>query len=318
MLRRSYAAHYARYHMKKKRGLAPLKIIAYSDFDPVAERRPLWGDYWLKENLHSAFESLNYSWPQIRTPVLLHLFGKPLPSVPKDTHNILWHHSHPDWITSGILSHYHKIYCISKPFVNKIKALGFEAEWLMVPTNARPVRSPKLYDVVFVGNARRDGTRRAIQELVGTPYQVRVWGAGWEGLLPDTWLAGTYYDHEDLSKLYAATRVVVNDHHQDMRREGFINPRLLDVLASGCLVISDYVTGMEEIFGDSIPTYNSPDELKALVERYLHDSAAREKLVRKGQQIALKFSYSQAAVSIVKYMEDKVLCRLSQTQLGCH
>lgn len=293
-----------------------LHITAYSDFDPISERKPLWGDYWLKENLTNEFKRLNYPLTQISPQILLHLFGKPLPSLPPDTYNILWHHSHPDWITSRILSHYHKIYCISKPFINRIKEMGFEAEWLMIPTHARPVKYLKIYDLIFVGNARRDGTKRAIQELINSPYNIKVWGSGWKGLIPEGWLAGNYYEHKNLNKLYAAAKIVINDHHQDMCREGFINPRLLDGLASGSLVISDYVAGMQEIFEDSVPTYHSPDELRYLIKKYLDDDKARKNLVKKGQQIALSFSYACAATTIVRHIEDKVLSPLSQTQLG--
>ncbi|MFZ5994407.1 MAG: glycosyltransferase family protein [Thermodesulfobacteriota bacterium] len=299
--------------MKKKTlPLPPLHIIAYSDSDPVVERRPLWGDYWLKDYLTGELKKLSYPLTQTSPGVLLHLFGKPLESLPKGTYNILWHHSHPDWITPRILSQYHKIYCVSRPFIGKLKQMGFEAEWLMIPTRARPVRCPKIYDIVFVGNARRDGARRAIQELADSPYHIKVWGTGWAGLIPDKWLAGSYYANQDLNKLYAAAKIVVNDHHEDMRREGFINPRVPDVLASGSLVISDYVTGMEDIFEDSIPVYRSPEELRSLVKKYLCDNAAQKELIEKGRKIAVKFSYSKAAVTIVKHIEDNVLSELRE------
>ncbi len=302
--------------MKGKSFFASPRIIAYSDFDPLAERRPLWGDYWLKNNLTDEFKKLKYPSSPTSSPVLIHLFGKSLQSLPAGTYNILWHHSHPDWITPQVLSHYHKIYCVSKPFINKINQMGFEAEWLMVPTSARPVQRPHIYDIVFVGNARRDGKRRAIQDLKNGHYNIKVWGSGWTGLVPDTWIAGTYYDHKNLNKLYGAAKIIVNDHHEDMRREGFINPRILDALGSGTLVISDYVTGMEEIFEDSVPTYNSPDELRSLVKNYLRDDRARKSLIKKGQKIALKFSYAYVATTIAKHIEDKVVSKARENRKG--
>ena len=108
---------------------------------------------------------------------------------------------------------------------------------------------------------------------------------------------------------------MVNDHHEDMRREGFINPRIPDVLASGSLVISDHVTGMEDIFEDSIPVYRSPDELRSLVKKYLCDNAAQKKLIERGRQIAVKFSYSKAAVTIVKHIEDNVLSEVRRMRV---
>ncbi len=275
-----------------------LEITAYSDFDPVPDRRPLWRDDWLKENLLRGLQNRRYPAARTDSRVLLHLFGRPLESLPEETYNILWHHSHPDWLTPEILSRYHKIYCASRPFVSRIRAMGFEAEWLMVPTHVRPIRSPKVCDIVFVGNARRDGTQRAVEWLAKSRYQVRVWGAGWKGRLPDSWLAGTYYENGDLGRLYSAAKIVVNDHHEDMRREGFVNQRTLDALAGGSLVVSDRVTGMEDVFEDTVPTFTSSDELIALVDQYLHDDAARQRLVKRGQRIAMEFTYESAIAAL--------------------
>lgn len=186
--------------------------------------------------------------------------------------------------------------------------MGFDAEWLMMPTNAQPVRSEKVFDVVFVGNARKDGSRRAIQELTGCPYHVRVWGNGWRGLIPEKWIAGSYFNNMDLNNLYSKSKIVINDHHEDMRREGFINPRILDTLASGSLAVSDSVLGMEEIFEGSVPTFNSRDELLGILDRYLNDDESREVLARRGEKIALRFTFASAAMKIVRHLETLGFC----------
>ncbi|MFH1148161.1 MAG: glycosyltransferase [Pseudomonadota bacterium] len=286
---------------------ASFHIAAYSDLDPLPERRPLWGDYWLKENLRHEIRDLHFSVLDSDSAVLIHLFGKPLESLPEDSYKILWNHSHPDWVTPEVLSKYDKIYCISKPFIARIEQMGFEAEWLMAPTSAQPVDSPKAFDLVFVGNARRDGTERAIEWLSGAPYHIGVWGLGWEGRIPATWIRGKFFENKALGKLYSSAKIVINDHHEDMRREGFINPRILDAMASGSLVISDYTTSMEEVFEDAVPVFNTRGELHSLVERYLADDSERERLAVKGRQIARKFSYAAAAARIVEHVKS-TLC----------
>jgi spore maturation protein CgeB len=72
---------------------------------------------------------------------------------------------------------------------------------------------------------------------------------------------------------------------------------------------------MEDIFEDSIPVYRSPDELRSLVEKYLCDDAAQKKLIEKGRQIAVRFSYTQAAVTIVKHIEDNVLSEVRRMRV---
>ncbi len=216
----------------------PIGIVAYSDFYDQPARK-VWGDYWLKENLIREFSGLGYPIDNKSPNILLHLFGEPLAALPSDTYNILWLHSHPDRTSSDILKKYHKIYCISGPFTEKITDMGFDADFLMLPTNMTPVDRDKKYDIVFVGNTRRNKTRKVIHDLMGSPYHIKIWGWGWKGLIPDEWYGGEYYENALLNELYASSKVVLNDHHDDMRREGFINPRVLDVLASGGFVISD-------------------------------------------------------------------------------
>ena len=80
----------------------PIGIIAYSDFYDLPEQR-VWGDYWFKENLIREFSRTGCPIDNSSPKIVLHLFGEPRPNLPSDTYNILWLHSHPDWINTDIL-----------------------------------------------------------------------------------------------------------------------------------------------------------------------------------------------------------------------
>jgi spore maturation protein CgeB len=279
----------------------PIGLIAYSDFYDQPEQK-VWGDYWLKKYLIEEFVRLGYPVANRSPRVLLHLFGEPLADLPSDTYNILWLHSHPDRVSPEVLKKYQKIYCISKPFIRNIKNMGFDADFMMIPTNMTPLRCKKKYDIVFVGNTRQNKMRKVISYLGDSPYQIKIWGWGWQGLIPDKWYGGEYYENQRLNELYAASRVTLNDHHEDMRREGFINPRVLDVLASGGFVVSDEVTGMNDLLDNSVPTYQTPEELRNILEACIRGAAGREKTRERGREIALQYTYSACCNEIVRHI----------------
>jgi spore maturation protein CgeB len=279
----------------------PLRVIAYSDFYDQPGKK-VWGDYWFKKNLVKAFAGAGYPLDNSSPKILLHLFGEPVVDLPSDTYNILWIHSHPDWINPEILEKYQKIYCISRPFTRKLIDMGFDADFLMVPTNMTPLRCEKKYDIVFVGNTRQNKVRKVISDLGDSKYQVKIWGWGWKGLIPEEWYGGEYYENARLNELYAASKIVLNDHHDDMKREGFINPRVLDVLASGGFVVSDYMPGMGDLLDWSVPTYHSAGELRALIDTYISDDAARERLAEKGRKIASQYTYAACCSEIIRHI----------------
>ena len=281
----------------------PLGIVAYSDFYDIPERR-VWGDYWFKENLIKEFVKHGYPVDNSKPRVLLHLFGEPIDKISSETYNILWIHSHPDRITSRVLEKYRKIYCISPSFTRKIKEMGFEAETLMMPTNMEPVETKKKFDIVFVGNTRQRTARRIVSAMGTPPYVIKIWGWGWKGLIPDEWYGGEYYEYGRLNELYSSARIVLNDHHEDMQREGFINPRILDVLASGGFVISDWVLGIEEFFDCSVPVYHTPEDLRRLLEEFVDDKSARDDRSRKGRERIKQHTYGRCSMTILGHIKS--------------
>ena len=56
------------------------------------------------------------------------------------------------------------------------------------------------------------------------------------------------------------------------------------MLASGGFVVSDDVPGMNDLLDCSVPTYQSAEELRTLIDVYISDDAARERLAEKGQE----------------------------------
>jgi spore maturation protein CgeB len=117
--------------------------------------------------------------------------------------------------------------------------------------------------VLFVGNSRRV-LRPVVRDALAAGLPLAVYGDLWSGLVPDEVVRGRSIPNEELAAAYRSAGVVLNDHHDAMRAEGFVSNRLFDAVASGARVISDPVPGLEELFGSSVQAYETPDDLKRL------------------------------------------------------
>jgi len=71
--------------------------------------------------------------------------------------------------------------------------------------------------------------------------------------------------NHQLGAMYAAAGVVLNDHWDDMRADGFVSNRLFDAAASGARVVTDDVAGLAGLFGASVQVAHDAGELAALV-----------------------------------------------------
>lgn len=90
-----------------------------------------------------------------------------------------------------------------------------------------------------------------------------------------------------MRRVYSSAGIVLNDHWQDMRRHGYASNRLYDAVACGALVLSDRGAGLDERFGGAVVTYESREQLHALVERFLADPAERAERGAAGRELVL-------------------------------
>ena len=289
-----------------------IQIVSFSDFETDDERRLRWGDHWVKKEIEKELQALGHTITDNSPDILLHFFGTPLKYLPENTYNIIWIHSHPDWITSDLLDKYDKIYCLSPQFIKRINSWGFDAELLIGGSSKKPLKSNPKYDIVFVANGKGNNGRKIIKDLGNLnslPYNLKIWGEGWEGILPEKFYGGMYYNNEDLGELYASSLICLNDHHNDMRKNGFINPRIFDVLSSGGFCISDNLVGLEKILEDSVPSYKTPEELRSLIDYYICNFQVREKLIQRGCKIALSYSYQKMARQLMESIKSEIRSR---------
>ena len=277
------------------------------------------GEYWLAQDIKDYMEKEHYlghivfenSFYDEVSEINLRLRG---PVYDNDLRphlgtNILWqiypegyHHSKKDYLKDLILAAKGNdaVIVASKDIALMMQDKGYNAHYLPQFTNTerfyRDVDERLESEVLFVGNYhfRRVGIVWAIKQ--GIP--VTIYGDKY----PEGMAKAKYVDNRILRKYYSSAKIVLNDTMPLMRELGFISNRIFDTTACGSLVISDYSPEIEEIYGDSVPMYKTPEELVHLVQYYLAHDDERERLAKKAQQITLQ-----------NFSADKVLKQLYDT-----
>ena len=269
---------------------------------PREDEAHRWGDFHFAQSMgralsHQGFRSEVHLLGQWDDPsnqdidVALHIRGLTT-YAPKQSHvNVLWIISHPEDVSPEECRKYDLVFVASKRAAAQLSENGIDAKYLPQATDAARFgaaasEADLRSELLFVGNSRgqeRVGVRWSLEESL----PLTLYGADWGGLVDDTVVAGEYFPNERLGSLYASAGVVLNDHWPDMREWGLVSNRVFDVLASGGVVVSDRVEGLRELFGELVPTYGSPAELKQVVTELLENPEARQHLIEQARQLVL-------------------------------
>ena len=220
--------------------------------------------------------------------IVVHLRGL-TPYSPQPAHlNVLWIISHPDEVSAVECERFDLVLVASEPFARLLRdKIDVPVEVLLQATDPdlfRPSPDPELAsELLFVGNSRRQ-RRPAVAWAVERGLPLTLYGADWEDIVGADRVAGTYVPNHDLPALYSSASIVLNDHWPDMAAHGFISNRIFDALASGALVISDPVEGLDALLGATVPTFTDAEDLDSLVRRLLDDPGERAQRVQQGME----------------------------------
>ncbi len=158
--------------------------------------------------------------------------------------NVLWQISHPDLATPALYDRYDHVFVASDPFAARMADSCARAGDPAPPGHrpravpARPERPAPRAAV-----RRQLPARPAAHRRRPAPAR-RTTSRSTAGLAPD--IASTRASSRarasrttELARYYSSASIVLNDHWDDMRDEGFISNRIYDALACGAFVISD-------------------------------------------------------------------------------
>jgi len=267
----------------------PAKPLTFAIKIGVPDRNTAnWGDTYFAEGLAKALFRAGHDcrihtldeWGKddLDVDVVIHLAGLSEYHPKPWNVNLMWMISHPERHTPDIMARYDGVLVASEAYAARLsEQVDVPVAALLQatdPEHFKPGAAPeKLFGLLFVGNNASDSggrDREAVKSLAR--MDLAVWGEGWENRLPPGVWRGRSIDWQDLPAAYAAARVVVNDHHPDMRELGFINNRTFDAAACGAVVLSDHVAGIEDIL--PVETADGPEVMRAKARALLQEKNA--------------------------------------------
>ncbi|MEQ8927957.1 MAG: hypothetical protein RLO81_19225, partial [Fulvivirga sp.] len=204
---------------------------------PLDSRQEKWGDFHFGRSLTKYLERLGEEvitdydgeWENDhQEDVVLVLRGKYPYKVKKEVINIMWNISHPADVSMEEYSSYDLVLVASNSFSEKLKKdLSIPVEPLLQCTDTEEFKPSNLdhfirKDFVFVGNTR-SVKRPGVLWSVDLGLPLKVWGRGWKEYIPKSHIVADYIENQQLGELYAQSKVIINDHWDDMKEFGFIN-----------------------------------------------------------------------------------------------
>ena len=214
--------------------------------------------------------------------------------------SLLWVISHPEDVTAEEAHGYDRVLAAGRSWAERRAGdWALRIEPLLQATD--PARfhpdagTPGAGDqVLFVGNSRRE-LRPVVRDALAAGLPLAVYGDLWSGLVPDEVVRSRSIPNDALAAAYGSAGVVLNDHHEPMRVDGFVSNRLFDAVASGARVITDPVDGLAELFGPSVQTYQTPEDLARLATLADPDAVFGDLALRRAAADRVRTEHSFAA-----------------------
>lgn len=247
---------------------------------PEGPTGDFWGDVAFADDLATALRRLGQSVRIDRLnvqadpagpwdDVVLWLRGLATPEPVPNTVSMLWVISHPELVSDAELSMgWHQTYAASLSWASqKANATQAAVQPLLQAVSRdrfSPVGPAQPHEVLFVGTTR--GVERpVVLDAVRTGLPIEIYGHGWGGIIDDALIKADHLSFTDVPAAYRGAHRVLNDHWEDMRRDGFYSNRLFDAVASGARVVSDNIDGLDLLFGPMVQTYDDNRQLAALL-----------------------------------------------------
>lgn len=189
----------------------------------------------------------------------------------------------PTWLKdpnqeAALYDHYFCIHehGIHHPSIQHLPALGFDPD-----TYSHLPGTPKTHDLVFVG---REKKRRVEWLSQLRDCKLELFGPGWQKTALSTNLVADFICGPELNQLYNASKIVLNVSAWANDTADCLNLRILDVPATGSLLLTDYAPGIDQylIPGKEVVVVKTPGEMLEAARYYLAHEDERELIASAG------------------------------------
>ncbi len=277
-------------------------VAARSDTESHPVKQQRWADYWIKAMLEEALKRRGFQITKKDVDVGIQIFGG-IYDIPECQKIFSWIIGKPEQADPNWLKQFDKVFSSSKVFAQELTQQGIKTQVIYGGSSfvLPKTKPPFIHDVIFVGHWRPGG-RKAVEWLKNKEaLKLEVWGMGWGGRLPKYVHRKSYLPYNELSRLYASSKISLNDEgYKNKAEKGFINFRVFDILASGGFCITEKNPGIQEIFGNAVPQYDSPERLTGLVKHFLTHPEDRNQKALLGYKLVQKYTWDYVAEQFEK------------------
>lgn len=227
-----------------------------------------------------------------------------------------------DWLSLPFARKANAVFTTCRESIPAYRAKGIQAELMMFACNpsfhrrAEPHRR-FAHDIAFVGNnyfefpARLWGAETVLKPLIDSGHNIKIYGNEWwldENrpfyIRPDQY--GGYLSNEELPTLCASVPIVLCL-HSVADSKTMMSMRVFEVLGSGGFLISQWTPAVENLFKNHhhLVWTKSAGETLELVDYYLNNPAARDRIARQGQEeVYQNHTYQQRLQDIMPAIDS--------------
>jgi len=307
-------------NLSKKIGKKP-STIAIKISAPNEEVAFEWGDYHFAHQLGKALYKFGWEyavhcqdvWYTEEFDVNIVLRGRHRfnPDKTDARINYLWIISHPDRLVSEEIADYNHVFVASETFVHKVRKASKTPATVLHQATDPEIFKPndnveeKLNlpePIIFIGNSRNE-YRTMVKWCLEENISLALWGSRWEQFVNPEIIRGQYIPNNEVAQYYSSCDILLNDHWETMRKNGFISNRIFDASAAGAFIITDGVTGLDNVFKGAVISVNNRSEFSLAVEKFIKDPVYRKKASDAARKIVVNnHTFLIRAEEIDKYI----------------
>lgn len=199
------------------------------------------------------------------------------------------------WVSNPGFKNYDIIFVPSKISLEYVKERSNKNP-ILFPIATNPSRFNEninqkkeyLCDYCFTGSYWK--RPREIMEMLdpdSIPYEFKLFGKNWEKIEKFKKYYQGFISYSNMPKVYASTKIVIDDANKATKKYGAVNSRVFDALACGTLVITNGKKGAEDTFNGKLPVFSTKKELNHLIEYYLTNHEERTAKIKELKKFVL-------------------------------